>query len=469
MASNEGSAQRARHGRCVALATAALALALPTPASAGVVEIFVTTTEDELNEDGDCSLREAIAAANTDLPVDACTAGDPTFDFIYPPVGATIALSQGPLVVNRGLGIYADGLTLTVADEVNPQPLIVLDMDGEDFELYGIWNGGHARSVLEDGRNAGDAGGAIHIAGARNVHLRDLVLRDNHAGHGGAVGVGDLPALIALSLDLLRCRFEDNHAVGDGGAVALRADSDGGLRQAALSASQSWFVGNSAGNDGGAVAWIAANQPEVSFGLQLQRLVLANNSAGGLGGGLYLPSGPGAITHALQIIDNHALDAGGAWIGLPKIDLVTSAIVRNSAADAQAVGNLVLTTPEPQIQLTAVTDAVLGADCEISGVPLQPMPNLGGSVACGFALTGSGGYGPRLVQAEGIDAFAVPATDSPVVDVFEASACPSIFHRDLFGRQRPIDGDGDGAAACDIGPVEVVNERVFSSGFEAVD
>ena len=33
------------------------------------------TTADELNEDGDCSLREAIRAANLDQAVDGCPAG----------------------------------------------------------------------------------------------------------------------------------------------------------------------------------------------------------------------------------------------------------------------------------------------------------------------------------------------------------------------------------------------------------
>ena len=38
--------------------------------------IAVTTTADELNADGDCSLREAVAAANYDIAVDACPAGN---------------------------------------------------------------------------------------------------------------------------------------------------------------------------------------------------------------------------------------------------------------------------------------------------------------------------------------------------------------------------------------------------------
>src|SRR5437870_3850242 len=48
--------------------------------------ITVNTTEDELTVDGNCSLREAIQAANTDSAVDACPAGSGA-DTITLPVG----------------------------------------------------------------------------------------------------------------------------------------------------------------------------------------------------------------------------------------------------------------------------------------------------------------------------------------------------------------------------------------------
>ncbi len=46
-----------------------------SPAVAGTT-ITITTTADELNTDGDCSLREAVAAANYDVAVDGCPAGN---------------------------------------------------------------------------------------------------------------------------------------------------------------------------------------------------------------------------------------------------------------------------------------------------------------------------------------------------------------------------------------------------------
>src|SRR5690242_7952991 len=57
--------------------------------------ITVNTTTDELNNDGDCSLREAIQAANTNAAVDRCTAGTltPIDEIIVPPGTYTLTLA----------------------------------------------------------------------------------------------------------------------------------------------------------------------------------------------------------------------------------------------------------------------------------------------------------------------------------------------------------------------------------------
>ena len=60
------------------------------PATAAT--IAVNTLADELNADGDCSLREALQAANANAAVDACTAGTPGLDTVVLPAG-TIPLS----------------------------------------------------------------------------------------------------------------------------------------------------------------------------------------------------------------------------------------------------------------------------------------------------------------------------------------------------------------------------------------
>ncbi|MEN1728333.1 MAG: Ig-like domain-containing protein [Pseudomonadota bacterium] len=55
-----------------------------------------------------------------------------------------------------------------------------------------------------------------------------------------------------------------------------------------------------------------------------------------------------------------------------------------------------------------------------------------------------------------------PLPESPVVD-FVSDACLAM---DLIGRARPVDGDGDGQAACDSGAIEILLDRAFRDRFE---
>src|SRR3989344_1698657 len=72
------------------LAVAPLILLLSQPAFAA--NITVNTTADELNSDGDCSLREAVQSANTDTAVDGCTAGSGTDTIIVPAGTYTLSI-----------------------------------------------------------------------------------------------------------------------------------------------------------------------------------------------------------------------------------------------------------------------------------------------------------------------------------------------------------------------------------------
>lgn len=77
----------------------------------------VTTLDDELNTDGDCSLREAITAANENTTVDACPSGGAvitdtiTFDVagIITVTSQLTVMSGGPLVIDGGDVISTSG------------------------------------------------------------------------------------------------------------------------------------------------------------------------------------------------------------------------------------------------------------------------------------------------------------------------------------------------------------------------
>ena len=74
---------------CMNLFISLLILAIPL-IEVEAADITVNTTDDELNSDGDCSLREAIQAANTNSSVDACSAGASGLDTITLPAGTFV-------------------------------------------------------------------------------------------------------------------------------------------------------------------------------------------------------------------------------------------------------------------------------------------------------------------------------------------------------------------------------------------
>ena len=78
--------------------------------------IVVNTLQDEQNGDGDCSLREAVTAANTNAAVDACPAGQVVTDTITFGVAGTITVTSqlsvtagGPLVIDGSNVITTSG------------------------------------------------------------------------------------------------------------------------------------------------------------------------------------------------------------------------------------------------------------------------------------------------------------------------------------------------------------------------
>lgn len=110
------------------LGTCALLATLNLGSAAFAADIVPTTFDDELNADGDCSLREAVEAANTNVAVDACAAGSSTeLD--------TIRLD---------VGTYTLSVTGQGEDANQKGDLDVLDTAG--LEIIGI----DARSTLLD-------------------------------------------------------------------------------------------------------------------------------------------------------------------------------------------------------------------------------------------------------------------------------------------------------------------------------
>src|SRR5262245_52431655 len=93
-----------RVGPCAVLAGVGLALLLPTAASADTV--VVTVMNDSHTDDGQCSVREAVSATNSDQSVntgDCVHSGSTGMDTIQLPNGtAAISGAAGDDVNNSG-------------------------------------------------------------------------------------------------------------------------------------------------------------------------------------------------------------------------------------------------------------------------------------------------------------------------------------------------------------------------------
>jgi CSLREA domain-containing protein len=364
------------------------------------VRIQLTTTEDEVNADGDCSLREAVLAANTNAPVDACPAGRPltnlavNADEIVIPAG-TYALSIG--------GVGEDAATtgdLDITEEVRIAGTggPVIDAAGIDrvFDILPGVSADLSGLSLIGGDAGAEDGGGIRLGDSaclpdgnlqHGTTLDQVLLEGNAAARGGGVHVGD-----CVYLTVYRSSVVGNSAgMGGGASVILGAQ---------FTAIQSTFSGNVARVAGGAV-W------------------------GALGGAV-----PGVALEYATIAENHAPEGAAVWV----------------LGDAR--------------QWTS-TYVVMGGN---SGPACMGFANLSWSVtddaSCGGAeVVDDTGLGPA--ERVGRLVVHIPDPGAPPIDISNESPCgPPYTPTDQIGAVRPQDGNGDGVAACDAGAIEVATAAV---------
>ena len=228
------------------LAAAGAWAGLPSPI-AWAATITVNTTTDEYNSDGDCSLREAIIAANTNAARDACPAGQATAtDAITLADGAVYALAlagaedlahSGDLDIQHNTAALdvliqvAGGGHATIAQDPTLGESIFALLASASLEIDDV--------TLTGGRTASGSGGGVTVVPSGTfLTLRRCTLTDNRAGNlGGALLVGG-------TLDLQDSLVAKNGAAKGAGAMLVLAtgfaqisgsvffDNDGGSQGA---------------------------------------------------------------------------------------------------------------------------------------------------------------------------------------------------------------------------------------------
>ncbi len=229
--------------------------------------INVDSTFDDLDQapNGNCTLREAIVAANSNSAVDGCMAGEP---------GPGIT----DVVVVPG-GIY----TLSIAGSGEDQAQTG-DLDLTDSVSI---EGAGARDTIVD------AAGIDRVFDVGNVGaaILDLTLRAGNAGGGNGGGIQN-----GGTLTVARCTVEGGMAGGPGGGVRNNND---------IFILDSTLTGNTSADHGGGM-----DDHGSSF---LENVTVSGNTVtgGGLGGGLYNLGSTNMTVRSSTIVGN-ASGAGTA-------------------------------------------------------------------------------------------------------------------------------------------------------------
>jgi CSLREA domain-containing protein len=386
--------------------------------------LSVTTLEDELNNDGDCSLREAIAAANDNAPVDACPAGEAVFtDTITFNVSGTITLNSqltvtagGPLTIDGENGITLGGNGTTRILWVEYGSVLTLKhltvVNGYAVDGAGLYNNGGTVTMdgctLSQNIVEGGAGGGIYN-NTGTLLLSNSTLSGNVGSVNGGGGIYNGIATLIITDSLL-----SENSSSNGGGIR----NTGGT----IMVTHSTLSGNIAGV-GGAISNIGS--------LMMIDSTLSENYTDQVGSAIYSWDG-------MVIVSNSTLTGNFAGFGGTISYYFGSITATNSIINSYPFGSNCKTQISDGGHNIS-SDDTCGFDPANGSLP-NTDPMLG-------PLQDNGG--PTLTHAL--------LVGSPAIDTGDNVQCPSTDQR---GVPRPQDGNGDGLALCDIGAFEKVYQIV---------
>jgi CSLREA domain-containing protein len=391
---------------------------LSLTASAAVYTVTKTADTNDGACDNDCSLREAIMAANGTPDNDSIE-----FSSLFSaPQTITLAGSEIIFIVNGTLTINGPGPELLTISGNNASRIFassinaVVDINGLRFTA------GNGAGATNTGR-----GGAIYNVGGTMV-IRNSVFTGNTAANGGAINnaawtasTPDVPAVLTI----VNCVFTGNSATSSGAAMQNFATSTLNIRNTTIS-------GNTSSNTGISGA-IQANGT-----VTIANTTISGNSAPtGTGAGVYFNGANLNLTNSTIVNNTSGVGGGGLHrTGTNPANIRNTIIANNTGAagSPDALG-AVNSQGNNIIGNTTGSSGWIGSDFQNTN------PLLG-------ALAANGGLGQTHLPQTGSPA--IDAGQNCVVDLSCAAANPPVaLTTDQRGVTRPQN------AIVDIGAVEV--------------
>lgn len=429
--------------RMLALGTMLAAL-LAGPAAAEATTITVTTSADVAA--GQCTLRKAIGAANTDTYEDGCPAGSSfpavdTIDFA-PGIGNTIPLGVQLPAIGGNLFIVGPGagaLTISGGDAVS-----IFHVESGAVTISGLTIA-HGRCTFGCGLFNQSALTLERVAIEANATVVEESTSNFPEG-GGILNQGELT--------MIESTVTGNVAKAAGG-TSQNAPAGGGIYNQAggtLTLERSTVSGNSAlGTSTGAGSTNATGGGIANYGaLVLRQSTISGNLASGTGSTFNNTATGGAISNA---------NSGAVSVTIDRSTIAGNSVVAGGIGTNNAQGggfNVFGSSFVVRGSTIARNSAPLSAN--LTGGALANLANtivaapLGGGPNCGIAVT-SAGYNLESANSCGFG----KTSDKPSTDPLLSPAGPA-----ANGGPTPTIALLDGSPAIDAGLSavgEVVDQR----------
>lgn len=385
----------------------------PRPVRA--VNITVTTTSDELNADGDCSLREAIQAINTRTGIDACLAGTGNDVIILPAGTYTLSLVGG----NENDNAIGDLDIFPVFTSL-----------GGTVEIRGA----SAATTIIDG---GGIDRVLHLLRSDSTLIvRDVTIRNGQLTDAAGAGI-----LSWGTLELYNVIIENNvvngttsYAVGGGFCIGCGPGTGSGVLEQVI------IHNNQADRGGG----IFSNRP-----LTITATSIISNTA--RSGGAIESHGDLTLVNSTISGNTATNNSGGIKHIANSLSILNSTIAYNQRGGifVGASASLVLKNT-----IVAYNAGSGWNNCNGSGTVTSQGANLSDNYTCGTWFTASGdlnGVDPLLGSLQnngGSTPNHALLPGSPAINAGSNAGCPATDQR---GISRPQGG------TCDIGSFE----RIF--------
>ena len=303
--------------------TLALFFTVASPVqAAGMIEVTILEDEDPIGAtDGNCSLREAISAANTDSAVDSCAAGSGP-DFITFSGG----ISGGVIVLSATLNVNTP-ITITGPIEINgngSERMFTLASSNSDLTLVNL--------TLRDGFTSG-AGGAVSLstASAKLTTLSVNFTENSANGDGGAINSGGILNIVGSSFISNTADAEDD-GTGSGGAIYTTGSDP-------IFIGGTVFTANTAGEDGGAIHRSGSSTGDP---MDIQDAIFALNVASGedTGGGAIFNAHSSPMNILRSVFQGNVSNQGPG--GAIYNNINATLVITDSAFEANESGGISL-------------------------------------------------------------------------------------------------------------------------------